>query len=52
MISDKQIEALRSEAGIAGDLAQVAICDRALDGDESALAECQGVIANAVSMAD
>jgi hypothetical protein len=30
-ITDAQIEALKQEAGVAGDQAQVAICDRALD---------------------
>lgn len=44
MVTDEQIEALRSEAGVAGDLAQVAVCDRALDGDEAARRECQRVI--------
>ncbi len=36
-ITDKQVEALRDAAGQAGDFAQVAICERALDGldDES-----------------
>lgn len=39
-----QIEALRTEAGQAGDLAQVALCDAALAGDEAALAECERVL--------
>ena len=52
MISDKQIEALKNEAAVAGDLAMVRTCDRALDGDESALRDCARVIADAVSMAD
>lgn len=46
-ITDEQIEALRAEAGAAGDLAQVAICDRAIDGDMQARAECARVIADA-----
>lgn len=50
-ITDAQIEALRTEAGGAGDSAQVAICDRALQGDESARAECARVIADAQAMA-
>ena len=45
----EQIEALRNEAGEAGDMAQVAICDRALDGDESAIAACGDVIADAAA---
>lgn len=46
-ITDSQIRALRSEAGVAGDEKQVAICDRALDGDEAARRECARVIADA-----
>jgi len=47
-ITDEQIEALRTEAGAAGDLDQVAICDRALlEGDAEARAECARVIADA-----
>ena len=34
---------MRNEAAEAGDMAQVAICDLALDGDEQALAECERV---------
>jgi len=37
MITDKQIKALKNEAAVAGDLAQVAICDSALDGDSAAV---------------
>ena len=51
-MTDKQIEALRSEARSAGDDAQVALCDRALNNDESAIRDCARVIADAVSMAD
>ena len=40
----EQIEALRSEAGAAGDREQVQVCDRALAGDEVAIAECARVI--------
>jgi hypothetical protein len=46
-LTDAQLEALKTEAGEAGDLEQVAICDRALDGDADALAECGRVIAHA-----
>jgi len=48
-ITDEQIEALRDEAGSAGDNAQVALCDRALDGDDEARAECARVIADAAA---
>ena len=43
-ISRQDIRDLRDEAGTAGDLEQVAICDRALDGDDAAWAECERVI--------
>lgn len=51
-ITHEQIQALRDEAGQAGDLEQVAICDRALEGDETAIAECERVIADAAARAD
>jgi len=38
------IRQLRGEAGTAGDLEQVAVCDRALSGDAQAWAECERVI--------
>lgn len=41
------VRALRREAGLAGDRAQVAICDRALAGDHGALRACGEVIADA-----
>ena len=47
--TDTQLEALRTEAGQAGDLAQVALCDRALDGDAAALAACARVITYAAA---
>lgn len=50
-ITDSQIADLRTEAGQAGDIAQVRICAAALDGDEAARAECARVIAWAESMA-
>lgn len=47
-----QIEALRTEAGEHGDIDQVAICDRALAGDASAVAECERVIRDATAQDD
>lgn len=38
--TDEKIEALRWEAAAAGDLAQVALCEEALDGDLEARASC------------
>lgn len=38
---------LRREAAEAGDLAQVAVCDRALKGDALAIAACVRIIQNA-----
>lgn len=46
-LTDSQISALRDEAAAAGDLEQVAICDRALEGDDSARRECVRVIRDA-----
>jgi hypothetical protein len=43
-VTTEQIEALRSEAGAAGDREQVTVCDRALAGDEAAIRECARVI--------
>lgn len=43
-ITDAQIRALSTEAAEHGDLAQVAVCERALDGDGAARAECARVI--------
>lgn len=43
---------LRAEAGEAGDLEQVALCDRALAGDAAARRECVEVIENAAAQAD
>ena len=39
-----RVTALRDEAAEAGDLKQVAICDRALKGSGAALAQCGQVI--------
>lgn len=41
------IATLRQEAAVAGDLAQVAICDRAEKGSKRALRECARVIRDA-----
>lgn len=49
-ITDEQIEALRSEAGSAGDSEMVAICDRALAGDQGEREECARVIADVEAM--
>lgn len=43
-ITDAQITALRSEAGAAGDSEMVAICDRAIEGDDAARAECSEAV--------
>jgi hypothetical protein len=51
-VTDEQIEALRVEAGAAGDLDMAMICQTALDGDATARAECARVIADAQAMAD
>ena len=50
-LEPRQIAALQSEAGAAGDLAMVAICEAALAGDEAASAECARVIADAQAQA-
>lgn len=42
-----QISCLLAEAARAGDLEQVAICEKALDGDADAMAECRRVIQDA-----
>jgi len=46
-ITDEQIITLGEEAGCAGDLAMVAICERAIDGADEARAECVEVIRDA-----
>ena len=46
-----QLEALRTEAAMAGDHAMVAICTDAISGDPVALAECAVVIEAAAAMA-
>ena len=50
-ITNAQILALSTEAATAGDLDMVAICTRALAGDEAARAACQEVIEEAASQA-
>jgi hypothetical protein len=39
-----QVEDLRDEAAVAGDMAMIAICDDALEGDRAAQTECLRVI--------
>lgn len=51
-ITKAQIEKLSDEAGEAGDLEQVAICNKALEGDAAAIAECARVITDAAGRAD
>lgn len=46
-ITESMIVALRAEAGKAGDLEQVAVCDRALTDDVEAIVECRRVIDDA-----
>lgn len=50
-ITDAQIETLRTEAGAAGDRAQVALCTAALNGDTAAREACAEVIAEAQAQA-
>lgn len=45
-ITLEQVESLSDEAGQAGDLEMVAICGRAIAGDESAVRQCEQVIAD------
>lgn len=51
-ITCSQINRLLAEAGAAGDLEQVAICERALAGDTAAIAECARVIDAAQAQID
>ena len=44
-LSETAVRRLRAEATEAGDLTQVALCDRALDGDDTARLDCARVIA-------
>lgn len=43
-VTDQQIIALMTEAGEHGDIEQVTLCRRALDGSKTARRECQRVI--------
>jgi hypothetical protein len=47
VIKNSQIEELRNEAVIAGDDAQVAICDRALDGDNDTIESIKSTLIDA-----
>jgi len=46
-ITTAQISALRTEAASHGDMKQVKVCDRALDGSKAAIRKCAAVIAAA-----
>lgn len=50
LVTDEQLRSLRDEAGQAGDLDQVSLCDDALDGEEIARIECSRVVADARDM--
>jgi hypothetical protein len=50
-ITTAQIQALKTEAGQAGDSKMVETCKLALDGDEAAIAQCAEVIAYAADRA-
>ena len=45
-LTDREIERLQQDAGQAGDMKQVAICERALQGDHAARLACADVIAD------
>lgn len=51
-ITTRQVEMLRDEAAAHGDLAQVEVCDRAMEGDGNALSECQRVIQSVAAQED
>ena len=51
-VSDEQIRALRDDAGSAGDLEQVKVCDRALAGSMRSRRECAKVITYAQTRAE
>lgn len=46
---DDVIECLRVDAGAAGDLEQVQLCENALDGDSAALEACCAVLCDAAA---
>jgi len=52
MPTTDNIQLLRSEAGQHGDLEMVTICERALAGDDEAVAECERVISYAAAQDD
>jgi hypothetical protein len=51
-ITDEQINQLSIEAACAGDLSLWRICQRALDGDQPARAECARVVAHSATQKD
>lgn len=51
MTMSDRIQELRTEAAQAGDTEQVALCDRALDGDDEAYDECVRVLEDAAAQA-
>jgi ribosomal protein L12E/L44/L45/RPP1/RPP2 len=51
-ITRRDIAALRYEAGVAGDDAQVELCVRALDGDQEAWDDCVAAIREAHASAE
>jgi hypothetical protein len=51
IINDERIEALMAEAAAAGDMEMVRICERAIEGDDDAIAECARVIRDAAAVA-
>ena len=44
VITKQNIEALKNEAGEAGDLKQIELCEAALAGNQAAWAKCEAVI--------
>lgn len=50
VVSEEMIERLRAEASYAGDFITIGLCDRALDGDYAARAECARSIRAAKAM--
>ena len=51
-MTPRRLRDLRREAAEAGDLEQVRLCERALDGDPIALDACRRAVARAEAMAD
>ena len=51
-VTEQQLEDLSREAGAAGDMDQVRLCTRAINGDDNARAECARVIAAAAAQED